>query len=491
MVETEVPINERYPNYETALAAISQLEEELQEFQRSSYELEGQLEEELQHLEEDNRKLLKEKVKQKDEITYLKNQIVQVKQDEAVQKKELSLNITTLEHKLIKTQTKLIETEIENDSIQQTERAQASLILELQTDLQSQQEKNIILEIEIEKVRTELISVKLENSNLHNQVIDTTISHIKPQNLVLSTPVAQQTQHRVPSVSSSSSGRSSNDDENVVPTATVQSMVLSKIQNSKLPTPLTPLAAKSLALNSPTASVTPTPSSTQKKITNKRHSSPVMSHLHNLIHRQSNHPNQTNGGTPSRVSTVSILPRTVSSGSSSNPTVGLLLPKKRSAQTTTKITGTNVLTASTHIRLDTIPSSNSNSTQNNISGRHSSMNHTQHSQSQMSTSPPSLNPISLQKSKTLKIASSPSDKAPESQETKSPINTDNSGNNSRLKSLQRRISGSKFLNWIGDSNSPASPNSPDSRSTLSSKNGSKETTPVSKRFNRFSLDQER
>ncbi|KAH3683726.1 hypothetical protein WICPIJ_005287 [Wickerhamomyces pijperi] len=474
METSSVPLEQRYPNYESALATITQLEEELQEFQRSSYELESQLEDELQHLESSNKDLKQENDSLKLQVVNLKKEMVQAKQEEMQQRKDLNLKITSLEDKLIAIQTKLIETEIENDSIQQTERSQAALILELQTELQTQQEKTIILDAEVERLKSELVTVKLTNSNLLNQIHSSggangnENSDIRPQTLVLSTPIAQQHQQRNASTDSSSSSEEE-----------YQSSILPKGREKKLSkptTPYTPLAGKTKVLTETPSPNTPLGPPEVKHAKSKRHSSPVMAQLHNLIHRQ---PSQSSKP-PKSITPSKQDPRTVSVGSSSSNYGGLILPKQRSTgQSTTKITNTNVLTASTHIKLDSM----SNITTSNANGtsakarRHSSINQTQHLK-------PS-SPLSTSNTNYKQIIDSPI----------SPSNINNKNNHqatSKLKTLQRRISSSKFLNWMGDSSTVSSPTSPagsitNNRPSSSGNNSEKADTPTSKRFSRYSL----
>lgn len=156
----------KYKDYKSAIEAIQQLENELNEFQASSFELEKELEKELSDLENQNDKL-------KDKINDLENKLNQKRIKEVEfneSKNELIKEINLLKIEKNEKNSKLIDIEILNDNFEKNER----ILLQNQDDLNFKMnkmfEKNVLLNSEITDLKNLYYNEKLKNDNLKIEI---------------------------------------------------------------------------------------------------------------------------------------------------------------------------------------------------------------------------------------------------------------------------------------------------------------------------------
>lgn len=160
----------KYKDYESALAAIQQLEAELNEFQTSSYELEKELEKELSALELDNEEL---KLKNEEVTENLKDlQMKKVETEKEFEKirNELEAKVEKLEKELESKNTKIVDIEIKNDNIEQNERNLNISYKELEENYNSSMEKIILLEQELTDTKDQIMKEQLNHQNTKNEL---------------------------------------------------------------------------------------------------------------------------------------------------------------------------------------------------------------------------------------------------------------------------------------------------------------------------------
>lgn len=167
----------KYKDYESALAAIQQLEAELSEFQTSSYELEKELEKELSALELDNEEL---KLKNEEITENLKElQLKKVETEKEFDKirNELEIKIEKLEKELESKNTKIVDIEIKNDNIEQNERNLNISYKELEENYNSSMEKIILLEQELSDAKDQTMKEQLNHQNTKNELNELKIKY--------------------------------------------------------------------------------------------------------------------------------------------------------------------------------------------------------------------------------------------------------------------------------------------------------------------------
>lgn len=162
----------KYKDYESALAAIQQLEAELNEFQTSSYELEKELEKELSALELDNEELKLKNEEITEELKDLKQQKFTTEKELERVRAELDSKIEKLEKDLEAKNSKIVDIEILNDNIEQSERNLNVSYKELEENYYASMEKIILLEQELSDARNQTMKEQLNHQNTKNELAE-------------------------------------------------------------------------------------------------------------------------------------------------------------------------------------------------------------------------------------------------------------------------------------------------------------------------------
>jgi chromosome segregation ATPase len=173
-VQSEVKDNESFTStampmkngdLQSALQAIQQLESELEEFQTSSYELEKELEKELDALEGENEKLRDKMAQIELDLEVMKEESIQYKQTVEEEKKQMAIKMKELELDLEKKRKQLVESEIQNEDYQQQERNLESGYKDVIDKYELSEERCVLLESEVSDVKEELAKERLKHQN--------------------------------------------------------------------------------------------------------------------------------------------------------------------------------------------------------------------------------------------------------------------------------------------------------------------------------------
>lgn len=167
----------KYKDYESAIRAVAQLESELNEFQQSSYELEKELEKELLALEDANQELQDKNDSLTKEIKHVQNARFEMEKEIQRSKDELLKKCQRLEQELEIKTSRLVDIEILNDSIEQSERNLDVSYKELEEKYHISQEKIVILEAEISDSKDELFKEQLNHQNTKNELEDLRVKY--------------------------------------------------------------------------------------------------------------------------------------------------------------------------------------------------------------------------------------------------------------------------------------------------------------------------
>lgn len=162
----------KYKDYESALAAIQQLESELNEFQTSSYELEKELEKELSALELDNEELKLKNVELCEDLKELQNKKFAMEKELEKVCAGLESKLERLEKELEVKNSKIVDIEILNDNIEQNERNLNVSYKELEENYHSAMEKIILLEQELSDARDLTMKEQLNHQNTKNEMAE-------------------------------------------------------------------------------------------------------------------------------------------------------------------------------------------------------------------------------------------------------------------------------------------------------------------------------
>ena len=162
----------KYRDLNSAIEAIKLLETELSEFQTSSYELEKELEQELDSLERENIKLQGDVKKAESELSTSREEFVRYKQQSENEKLVFKARIKELEEELNRRQRQLVEKDIQNENIQQTERNLQSDYDELLEKFESCEERAVLLENDLVDVKEQLSKEILSHQNTKNELTE-------------------------------------------------------------------------------------------------------------------------------------------------------------------------------------------------------------------------------------------------------------------------------------------------------------------------------
>jgi len=167
----------KYKDYESAIAAIQQLEAELNEFQTSSFELEKELEKELSALELDNEELKLKNEELTEELKEAKLKRISIENDFDKIRNELVTKISKLEKELDLKNSKIVDIEIMNDNIEQNERNLNTSYKELEENYNLSMEKIILLEHELSDSRDQALKEKLIHQNVINELAELKVKY--------------------------------------------------------------------------------------------------------------------------------------------------------------------------------------------------------------------------------------------------------------------------------------------------------------------------
>lgn len=156
--------------FQMALKQINQLETELADFQQSSYELEQELEKELNALEDKNEKL-EDKIaaKQKD-IENWKAKYVELEAEFNNLNSKNEDKFKNYKKELQSVRSKLVNIEILNDNIEQNERILSINLNDLESKYNDSLEKIALIESELNYKDELLLKEKLNHQNTKNQL---------------------------------------------------------------------------------------------------------------------------------------------------------------------------------------------------------------------------------------------------------------------------------------------------------------------------------
>ncbi|ODV62856.1 uncharacterized protein ASCRUDRAFT_79487 [Ascoidea rubescens DSM 1968] len=161
-----------HKRYKEALNQINQLENELSEFQSSSYELEQELEKELNDLDSKNESLKLNLIESEKETSLWKNKFFNLQKDLQNQSVKAQEQISNYKNELSNTRNKLINIEIINDNIEQNERKLNVNLNELDSKYNDTLEQVALLESELDYKNELLLKEQLEHQNTRNSLLE-------------------------------------------------------------------------------------------------------------------------------------------------------------------------------------------------------------------------------------------------------------------------------------------------------------------------------